>query len=300
MTDTFINKLNKICSGIIENEPMNKRTTFRIGGAAQIFTEPESSDEICNVIKLCRNKNVPYIIIGNGSNLLVGDNGIDGVVIHIGNKFANVTVDGNTITAQSGILLSRLANTAKQNSLTGIEFASGIPGTLGGAIFMNAGAYGGEMKDIVQSVTYADENGDIRTVSGKDADFGYRHSIFSDKKYAVLECTIKLERGDINQISELMKDYTKRRNDKQPIDMPSAGSTFKRPEGHFAGQLIENAGLKGISVGGAQVSEKHAGFIVNKGRATSSDVVNLIELVKNKVFENSGVMLEPEVKIIGK
>lgn len=300
MTDTFINKLKNICADIIENEPMNKRTTFRTGGAAEIFAEPKSEDEICAIIKLCRSENVPYMFIGNGSNLLVSDNGIGGVVIHIGNNLANAYVEGDTITAQSGILLSRLANTAKQNSLSGMEFASGIPGTLGGAIFMNAGAYGGEMKDIVLSVTYADENGDIRTISGNEADFGYRHSIFSDRGCAVLKCTIKLEKGDTEQISALMKDYTKRRNEKQPIDMPSAGSTFKRPEGYFAGQLIENAGLKGTSVGGAQVSEKHAGFIVNKGGATSSDVVKLIELVKTKVFENSGVMLEPEVKIIGK
>lgn len=300
MTTSFINKLKAVCTDIVENEPMNRHTTFRIGGAADVFAQPQSAAQVCEIIKLCRDEGIAYMITGNGSNMLISDKGIDGVVIHVGPKMSAITVDGDTITAQSGILLSRLANTAKEHSLSGLEFASGIPGTLGGAIFMNAGAYGGEMKDVVQSVTYADENGDVHTISGDEADFGYRHSFFSDKKYAILECTMRLTRGDSEQIAALMKDYTRRRNEKQPIDMPSAGSTFKRPEGYFAGRLIEDAGLKGATVGAAQVSEKHAGFIVNTGNATADDVIGLIELVKARVFDNSGVMLEPEVKIIGR
>ncbi len=300
MNNKFSEKVKNICSKVLVNEPMNRHTTFRTGGAADIIADVSSADEVCALIRLCRSENVPYMIIGNGSNLLVSDHGIDGLVIHIGNAMSDIAVDGRMIKAQSGILLSRLSRIAEQNSLSGIEFASGIPGTLGGGICMNAGAYGGELKDVIRSVTYADENGDIHTISGADADFGYRHSIFSVNQYAVLECVMELDEGDYEQITAAMKDYAQRRADKQPLDMPSAGSTFKRPEGYFAGQLIEEAGLKGFSYGGAQVSEKHAGFVVNKGGATSSDIETLIGLVKEKVFENSGVILEPEVKIIGK
>lgn len=296
----FFDKVKSICTNSTENEPMSRRTTFRVGGAAQIFAEPTDAEQVCALIKLCREENVPYSIIGNGSNLLVSDLGIDGVVIHIGSSMDAVSVDGTVIIAGCGILLSRLSRIAEQNSLSGLEFASGIPGTLGGGICMNAGAYGGELKDVVRSVTYADENGVIKTVHADELDFSYRHSMFSERQCAVLECTMELKHGTREEISASMRDYSARRAEKQPLDMPSAGSTFKRPEGHFAGQLIQDAGLKGFSVGGAQVSEKHAGFVVNKGSATSADIEELIKTVQQKVFENSGVMLEPEVKFIGK
>lgn len=296
----FFDKVKSICTNSTENEPMSRRTTFRVGGAAQIFAEPLDAEQVCTLIKLCRAENVPYSIIGNGSNLLVSDLGIDGVVIHIGSSMDAVSVNGTVITAGCGILLSRLSRIAEQSGLSGLEFASGIPGTLGGGICMNAGAYSGELKDVVRSVTYADENGDIKTAYANELDFSYRHSMFSSRECAVLECTMELKQGVREEISAAMRDYSARRTEKQPLDMPSAGSTFKRPEGHFAGQLIQEAGLKGFSVGGAQVSEKHAGFVVNKGGATSADIEELIKTVQQKVFENSGVMLEPEVKFIGK
>lgn len=300
MTDNFLDDLKSICKNVRENEPMSRHTTFRVGGGAQIFAEVSDKEQVCAVIRLCKSKNVPYMIIGNGSNLLVSDLGIDGVVIHINGDMSEMRVDGNVITAQCGIQLSRLAHIAEENSLTGLEFASGIPGTLGGGICMNAGAYGGELKDVVRSVSYIDENGDIKTAEGGELDFSYRHSMFSGRQCAAVECIMELKKGNKEEISALMSEYRKRRAEKQPLDMPSAGSTFKRPAGYFAGQLIESAGLKGFSVGGAQVSQKHAGFVVNTGDATAEDIETLIQLVRERVFESSGVMLEPEVKITGK
>lgn len=296
----FSDDLKTVCTAVSANEPMNRRTTFRTGGAAELFAEPSSFGEVSGIIRLCRKNNVPYMFLGNGSNLLVSDLGIEGVVIHIGNALSEITVSGSALTAQGGALLSRVSREAQKHSLSGLEFAAGIPGTVGGGICMNAGAYGGELKDTVRSVVYADENGDIKTAYPDELDFSYRHSMFSNRRCAILECTMELKDGSADGISALMSEYNRRRAEKQPLDMPSAGSTFKRPNGYFAGQLIESAGLKGFSYGGAQVSQKHAGFVVNTGGASSSDIETLIRLVQDKVFESSGVMLEPEVKITGK
>lgn len=239
------------------------------------------------------------MVMGNGSNMLVSDKGIRGVVLQVGGKLSQCRIDGETVYAEAGILMSALAKRILAAELTGFEFASGIPGTLGGGIYMNAGAYGGELKDIIREVTYMDENGEIRTARNAELDFGYRHSMFETRKCVILSCVMELKKGNAEEIRALMADYTKRRNDKQPISMPSAGSTFKRPEGYFAGKLIQDSGLMGYSVGGAQVSEKHAGFVVNKGGATAEDVLNLIEYVQKTVMDKFGVHLEPEVRLIG-
>ena len=283
---------------ILKNEPLKNHTSFKIGGPADEFCEVASQEEIAELIKYAGEKNIPYTIIGNGSNLLVGDKGIRGLVIKIAKGFDKVQVSGNVITAQAGILLSKLAKFALSQNLAGLECASGIPGTLGGAIFMNAGAYGGEMKDVIKSVTYL-EDGKIREASGEELDFGYRRSRFSGGCGIILSATLELTFDDKEKILERMEDFKERRTSKQPLSMPSAGSTFKRPEGYFAGKLIEDSGLKGYSIGGAQVSEKHSGFVINKGNATAKDVVDLIEHIQKTVYEKFGVNLETEVKMLG-
>lgn len=281
---------------IKKNELMKNHTSFKIGGPADEFCEVHSVEEILKLIKYAKEKNIPYTVIGNGSNLLVGDKGIRGLVIKIAGGFDKATVSGETVTAEAGILLSKLANVVKRSDLTGFEFASGIPGTLGGAVYMNAGAYGGEMKDIIKSVTYL-ENGEVKTTS--ELGFGYRKSIFSGKDMIILSAEIKLEKGNPEEIAAKMEDFKERRTSKQPLSVPSAGSTFKRPEGYFAGKLIEDAGLKGYSIGGAQVSEKHSGFVINTGDATAKDVLLLIKHIQTTVFEKFGVKLETEVKTLG-
>ena len=282
------------------DEPMCNHTTFRTGGNADALIKPSSINHIEPLFGLLKKNDVPYIVLGNGSNVLVGDKGIRGVVIQLGNEFGQVNVENTKIKAQSGIKLSRLASIAYKNNLTGLEFAGGIPGTLGGAVFMNAGAYGGEMSQVVTEVTYFDTDGKVKSIDGKDCDFGYRTSFFEKNKGAVvLGCTIELREGNPCEIKAMMDDFAERRSSKQPLNLPSAGSTFKRPEGYFAGKLIQDADLIGLRVGGASVSTKHAGFVVNDKNATSKDVMDLIKLVQEKVYEKFGVMLEPEVRFIG-
>ena len=282
---------------IIEKEPMKNHTTFKIGGVADKFCEAECIEDIIFAIKHAKENNIPLFVMGNGSNLLVSDKGIRGLVLKISDRFSKYEISGDTIKAESGILLSTLSKAAQKNGLAGMEFASGIPGALGGAIYMNAGAYGGEMQDIVKSVTYL-KDGEIRKIEGGFG-FGYRKSIFADNGAIILEAEIKLKEGNPDEIKAKMEELKKRRVEKQPLSMASAGSTFKRPEGHFAGKLIEDAGLKGYTVGGAAVSEKHAGFIINKGSATAEDVIMLIEYIKKTVKEKFGVELETEVKMVG-
>ncbi len=280
------------------NEPMSNHTSFKTGGNADIFLTPATKEEIVFCIEKCIEEKIPYTIIGNGSNLLVRDKGIRGAVIQIGNNYGNIMKNDEIITVQSGAMLSKIGNYALENSLEGFEFASGIPGTLGGALTMNAGAYGGEMKDIVETVT-AYKDGNVIELKNKDCLFGYRTSLFLKGKYVLLKANIKLKKGIYKEIEKKMKDLMNRRIEKQPLNLPSAGSTFKRPEGYFAGKLIMDSGLKGFSIGGAQVSEKHCGFIVNKGGASSKDIEELIEYVKNNVYSKFNVMLETEVRIIG-
>lgn len=284
---------------LLYGEPLRDHTTFRVGGKADAFLSVKNEEELKKVFKFCKEKNVPYFVLGNGSNLLVSDEGFRGLVISIGNQFAEIMVDGTTIHAKAGALLSTVAQTAAKNSLTGMEFASGIPGTIGGAIVMNAGAYDGEMKMIVETVTVLTNEGDIRIYNCEEMKFGYRTSRMKRERGIVLSVTLSLKSGDKAVIQDKMKDFAARRREKQPLEYPSAGSTFKRPEGMFAGKLIMDAGLRGYSVGGAQVSEKHCGFVINKGGATASDIYTLIGDVQNTVREKFDVMLEPEVILVG-
>ncbi len=293
----MLRELCKISENVVFDEEMKNHTTFKIGGRADVFIKAKSVDEIQKVLEFCKNNGVDCFIMGNGSNLLVGDNGIRGVVMQI--DMAGCEVDGESVYAEAGILMSGLAKKILAAELTGFEFASGIPGALGGGIFMNAGAYGGELKDIIEEVTYIDEENKIKTAKQPELDFSYRHSMFSDRNCVILSCVMRLEKGNAEEIKAKMADFTRRRNEKQPVNMPSAGSTFKRPEGYFAGKLIQDAGLMGYSVGGAQVSEKHAGFVVNKGGATAKDVLDLIEHIQKTVKEKFDVALEPEIKKIG-
>ena len=280
-------------------EPMSKHTTFRIGGPAQYFVMPETIEELGQIVLLCQAENVPYFVVGHGSNLLVGDKGMRCVVIQLYSNFAHYKIEGDRVYAQAGVMLCKLGQVTRDASLAGFEFAAGIPGTLGGAVVMNAGAYGGEMKDIVESVQLMDSNGNLIEKSGDEMEFSYRHSIVEDGKYIVVGATLKLAHGDMNLISERMEELSVARKTKQPLEFPSAGSTFKRPQGYFAGKLIMDAGLRGYQVGGAQVSEKHCGFVINKGGATAQDVLCLVEDVKKKVYEEFQVELEPEVKMVG-
>ena len=283
---------------VFTGEAMSRHTTFKIGGPADYFLMPDKDTDVGRIVKICKESAIPYFILGNGSNLLVGDGGYRGAVIQIYKNMSAVTVEGTEITVQAGALLSSVAAAAKNAALTGFEFAGGIPGTMGGAVVMNAGAYGGEMKDILKSVTVLTADGQEKELTPGELDMSYRHSSITEEHYMVLGVTIALEAGSQEQIRAKMEELKEKRVEKQPLEYPSAGSTFKRPEGYFAGKLIQDSGLKGTSVGGAQVSEKHAGFIINKGGATCKDVDGLRELVQKTVFEKFGVMLEPEVKRI--
>lgn len=295
ITDRFF----EVSPHMLIDEPMSRHTSFKIGGKADMFVSVRSEKEVSELISLAKETGTPYMIMGNGSNMLVGDGGIRGLVIQIGKELSAVKSDGVKIEAQAGALLSRIASEAAKAGLTGFEPLSGIPGTLGGGIYMNAGAYSGEIKDVVRSVKYIDDDGVMHEVNGEECDFGYRHSIFSGGGMYIVSAVIELKPGNEEQIRADMAEYSKRRCDKQPISMPSAGSTFKRPEGYFAGKLIQDAGLMGYSIGGAAVSEKHAGFVVNKGGATADDVLALIEYIQKTVKEKFGVQLEPEVRLIG-
>lgn len=281
------------------NEPMNRHTTFRIGGQADYFLLPSSSEEVKGILEICKEESLQYFILGNGSNLLVSDEGYRGVIIQLYRNYGGLTVEGTEIRAGAGVLLSQIAAAARNESLTGFEFAGGIPGTLGGAVVMNAGAYGGELKDVLKEAVVMDREGNIFTVPVEKLAMGYRTSLVKTAGYLVLEVVISLKKGSQEEIRDTMKDLADRRISKQPLEYPSAGSTFKRPEGYFAGKLIMDAGLRGYQVGGAQVSEKHCGFVINKGNATAADVCRLMADVQAKVQEQFGVTLEPEVKFLG-
>ena len=278
---------------------MKNHTTFRVGGPADIFLTP-SAEELPAVLSVCREEQMPVTVIGNGSNLLVGDQGIRGVVICIGFGMRGIRVDGEKIFLEAGVTLAAAAQQAAKAGLTGLEFASGIPGTFGGAVVMNAGAYGGEMKDVIVSVRVISEDGEILTLSKEELDLSYRHSVIPERGYLVIDGELLLTREkDPDQITERMEELKKKRIEKQPLEYPSAGSTFKRPEGYFAGKLIMDAGLRGFSVGGAAVSEKHCGFVINKGNATAADICALMDEVTRIVKEKYAVTLELEVKKVG-
>ena len=300
MNDQFLTELQNVMggSGIFMEEPMKKHTTFRVGEPADVLVQPDET-ALAAILALCRQYHVSYSFIGNGSNLLVGDKGIRGVVIEMTDPMGNIEVDGTKITAQAGAMLSKIANTAASNGLGGMEFAAGIPGSVGGAVVMNAGAYGGEMKDIIEKVYVLDENGAQLELDRDALDLGYRHSCIPEKKYIVTKVVLELVPRNEAEIRSEMKELNEKRAEKQPLQYPSAGSTFKRPEGYFAGKLIMDAGLRGYQVGGAQVSEKHCGFVINKGDATAADICQLMRDVSDKVQAQFGVVLEPEVKMIG-
>ena len=301
MNQVLYNKLVEVLSAerVLQDEPMKKHTTFRIGGPADYFTVPVTQDEVKAVVDICKEMQVPYYILGNGSNLLVSDKGYRGVIIQLYKEMSAIEVDGTMIRAQAGASLAKIANAALEAKLTGFEFAAGIPGTIGGACVMNAGAYGGEMKDVLVEVTVLTQDGEILTLSNSELELGYRTSVIAKKDYVVLGAVIELGPGEAEDIKAIMDDLREKRVSKQPLEYPSAGSTFKRPEGHFAGKLIQDAELRGFKVGGAQVSEKHCGFVINAGDATAHDVDELMKQVSAKVKEQFGVVLEPEVKRLG-
>lgn len=294
----FCSFCNKIECEYLSDEPLSSYTSFKIGGNASLMVFPDSQSKLSDLVKYIKSENLPLVVIGKGSNLLVSDNGFDGVVINTAKLNKIELVDETTIICQSGVPLAKLCKFALENSLTGLEFAYGIPGTAGGAAYMNAGAYGGEMKDVLVECSHINSDGTLGSFKGEELALGYRHSVYCDSEFIIFNLTLKLQKGDSDEIRAKMNELMGKRKDKQPLEYPSAGSTFKRPEGYFAGALIEQCGLKGVSVGAAQVSEKHAGFVINRGGATADDVKKLIELCQNTVLERTGIMLEPEVKII--
>ena len=284
---------------IYREEPMKNHTTFRIGGNAEVFAAPDSADGVERVLQICREENIPCTVIGNGSNLLVGDRGVRGVVLQIYRNYANIRIEGTDLYVQAGALLGQTAAAAAREGLTGLEFASGIPGTIGGAAAMNAGAYGGEMKDVLVWVKAINRDGHVRQYAAEELELGYRTSRIQKEALVVLEVKLSLQQGDPVKIRERMEELKEQRVAKQPLEYPSAGSTFKRPEGYFAGKLIMDAGLRGFSVGDAQVSEKHCGFVINRGNATAADVMALVSQVQTIVEEKFGVQLELEVRKVG-
>lgn len=297
----FEEKLEKIADGTLKRqEPMKNHTTFRIGGAADYLISPKSVEQIKDIVALCRMYGVVCEVIGNGSNLLVSDQGVDGVVLKLGKEFSQVKQEGMCLVAQAGIALSVLAKKAAQAGLSGLEFASGIPGTLGGAIVMNAGAYGGEIAQVVRQVTMLSKEGEFICFTGEEMQFGYRKSIVSELSYMVLEAELCLKEGDIATIEAKMAEFNGKRREKQPLEYPSAGSTFQRPVGYFAGKLIMEAGLAGFRIGDAEVSKKHCGFVINRGNATAKEVSDLIKKVQQIVYEKTGIKLEPEVRYLGR
>jgi len=281
------------------NEPMSRHTSFRTGGEAAVFVEVENAQQLGKLISLFRKTENEFFVLGNGSNLLVSDRGYDGMILRIGSKMADIRVDGERIYVQAGALLSKVSKVALENGLTGMEFASGIPGSVGGGIVMNAGAYDGEMSYIVERVTVLNESGEQMELDRDTMEFGYRTSVIKNRPFVVVEAVFKLQKGDKEAIRAKMDDFTARRREKQPLEYASAGSTFKRPEGYFAGKLIMDSGMRGFRIGGAQVSEKHCGFVINTGNATSEDIAELMAEVQERVKERFGVMLEPEVVKLG-
>lgn len=302
MNEGIINAIEQIvsASNVLENEPMSRHTTFRTGGPASLFIRPENKDQLVEVMALIKKLGTEFFVLGNGSNLLVSDKGFDGVVISL-SKMNDIHLEGDKdIYAEAGAMNSQIAAFARDNGLKNFEFAAGIPGTIGGAMIMNAGAYGGEMKLVTRSVTVLSPEGEIMVLDNASMEFGYRSSAIKGRGYIVISVLLSLEKGDKETITQNMQELAAKRREKQPLEFPSAGSTFKRPEGYFAGKLIEDAGLRGFSVGDAAVSEKHCGFVINKGNATSAEVYELICEVRKRVYENSGVTLDPEVIMLGK
>lgn len=297
--------MNRICEYVknkgisyIENEPMALHTTFKIGGPARLAVFPKNENEISDVIKKCKEENVRYMVVGNGSNLLVADEGIDAVVILLGKEFGEVKlIDDTTIFAEAGAPLMKVCRFALENGLSGLEFAYGIPGSCGGGAFMNAGAYGGELGDVMFRCDHIDKDGNKGSLQGDDLKLAYRHSAYYENGCVITGVYFKMQKADKEEIKAKMNDYMSRRRDKQPLEYPSAGSTFKRPEGNFAGALIEQCGLKGTSVGGAEISTKHAGFVINKGGATCKDVLDLCKKVADTVKAEKGIDLEMEVRV---
>lgn len=305
MNDNMAMEILNDLKGILDEKqilldvPMKEYTSMRVGGKARMLLLPSDTWQIKKILKYMRKNSVPYFVIGNGTNLIVRDSGYDGAIIKLSDNFSSVTVNDNVIKAEAGAAIASVARLACNNSLSGLEFAAGIPGTVGGAAVMNAGAYDGEMKDVVVETTCLDKNADEVRLSSDEHNFGYRTSRMQEENLLVLEVKMNLRQGNIDEIKNKMNELNRRRREKQPLEFPSAGSIFKRPAGYYAGKLIEDAGLRGYKIGGAQVSEKHCGFIVNTGTATAADVIELIEFVKKRVFETSGVMLQQEVKILG-
>lgn len=298
----FYDKLCKVLASdrIKRDEDMGRHITFRTGGTADYYVEPGDAGELAAVLELCRSEDMPCYILGNGSNLLVSDRGYHGVIVAMRSKsWSGIWTEGTRIRAGAGALLSAIAKHALDASLTGLEFAAGIPGTLGGAVVMNAGAYGSEMKQVLVAATVLTGEGEVLTLEAKDLELGYRTSCILRKGYVVLEAELELERGEADKIRAAMDDLAAQRKSKQPLEYPSAGSTFKRPEGYFAGKLIQDAGLRGFRVGGAQVSEKHCGFVINRDHATAADVMSLCREVQRRVYEATGVAMEMEVKTLG-
>ncbi len=284
----------------IRHVDMKKYTSFRAGGIAEEMLIPDTMEELQNALKEVKKENRKSIILGNGSNTLIKDTGFSGTIIKLGTGFGKITVEGDTLICGCQALMSTVAKAALEHNLTGFEFASGIPGSLGGAVFMNAGAYGGEMKDIVESVIVVTRDGqNVKEIPAGELELSYRHSIMEETGDVAVSVKLKLTKGERDKIATTMAELTKKRNEKQPVQYPSAGSFFKRPEGYFAGKLVQDAGLKGLAVGGAQVSELHSGFIINRGNATATDIIDLMHLVQNTVYDKFGVKLEPEVRILG-
>lgn len=301
MKDLLISEIKSFMAikDILIDEPMKDHTSFKVGGLANILLTPHKEDEIQQLLKLLTREDIPFYIMGNGSNLLVSDGGYNGVVIKISGNYNDYSIKDNIIDAQSGLLLSALAQVALSAGLAGFEFASGIPGTLGGAVTMNAGAYSGEIKDVLKSARVISKEGNIFELVNGDLQLGYRTSAIQQRDLIVLSAKIKLQQGNFDEIKGLIDDYTFKRTSKQPLSWPSAGSTFKRPEGYYAGKLIEDSGLRGYQLGGAQVSDKHCGFIINKDNASARDIFNLIKHVQKTVFDKFGVTLEQEVRLLG-
>lgn len=295
----------KLLKGLISeenvrtNEPMKNHTSFRVGGNADILVMPGDVEQLKRIMALSSEENIPIFIMGNGSNLIVSDKGIRGITVKLSDSFSKFTVKDDIIESEAGILLSRMSNIALEHGLSGLEFAAGIPGTLGGAVFMNAGAYGGEMKDVVTYTEYLDKYGNLKSVEGDAHQFGYRESFIQKEGGIVMQSRLKFKKADKSEIKVLMDDLNRRRREKQPLHLPSAGSVFKRPEGYYAGKLVEDCGLKGFRIGGAEVSALHCGFIVNTNNAKATDIINLIEHIQNTVKSKFGVELKTEVRIIG-
>ncbi len=285
---------------VLYNEPIKDYTSFKIGGVADFLIFPESIDELIKTIKICRENNIEYIVLGKCTNILVRDGGISGAVIFLRDNFSNIGIDGNTITVESGLSLRRFTEFAYEHSLTGMEFANGIPGSVGGGVFMNAGAYDGELKDIVKEVLILDEDINVRSISNEEMNFSYRHSRAQDENWIILGATFELKLGNKTEIRNKIDELMERRTSKQPLEYPSAGSTFKRPPGYFAGKLIDDSGLRGITHGDAQVSWKHCGFVINRGNATAKEVLELIDTIRKVVYDKFNVEIYPEVKIIGR